>query len=133
MAMSFSTTARTALAQALITALGATGAKGKAYNGTQPSGVSAITGGNTLLATMNWTSVPVGTATSGAIDFDEASMTQSSGSHVSGTPTFVDFCKSDDTVVIRVPIGAGGFTLSGTIVTGQNVTLTTLTITSGNT
>ena len=130
--MSLSTTTRTAEAQAIITAAGATGAKLKLYNGTQPANAAAALSGNTLLATLSWTSVPIGTATAGAVDFDEASVSQTSSGHVAGTPTFVDITTSGDVVVARVPIGAGGFTFTGAVAPGQNVTLATMAITAGN-
>lgn len=130
--MSLATTARTALAQAIITAAGATGAKLKLYDGTQPANAAAALSGNTLLATLTWTSVPIGTAGSGAIDFDESGVAQTNSAHVAGTPTFADITTSGDAVVARVPIGAGSWTFSGTVANGQNVTLTTLVFTAGN-
>jgi hypothetical protein len=129
MATSLSTTVRTALAQAIITAAGA-GAKMKIYNGTQPANAAAALSGNTLLATLTFGSV-IGTATSGTIDFDEAGATQSNGSHVSGTPTFCDITTSADVVVARGLIGSG-WTFTGTVAPGQNVTLTSLVVTAGN-
>jgi hypothetical protein len=132
MSNSLSTTVRTAIAQAIVTAAGATGAKLKLYNGTQPASAGTALSGNTLLATLNWASVPIGTASAGAIDFDEASASQTNSSHVAGTPTFVDITDSSNVVHARIAIGAGGFTFTGSVATGQNVTLTTLVITAGN-
>ena len=134
MALSLSTTTRTSLATAIITAAG-NGAKIKFYNGTRPAGTGALSG-NTLLATLTQGgSSPIGTAASGAIDIDEAGFTQTTSAHVNGTPTFVDITTSSDTVVARVDIGAGAgnFQFTGTIATNQNVTLTGLSITVGNT
>lgn len=131
MANSFSTTLRTALIQAIITAAGGTGAKLKLYNGTQPVAVATALSGNTLLATLNWASVPIGTAVAGVLDFDEASATQTNSSHVAGTPTFADITTSADVVVARGLIGSG-MTFTGTVTNGQNVTLTALTFTAGN-
>jgi hypothetical protein len=131
-ALSMSTALRTARAQAYITQAGA-GAKLKLYNGTRPAAVGAVTGGNTLLATVTFGST-IGTATAGTLDFDEAGATQSSGSHVSGTPTFADITTSADVVVMRIDIGAGAgnWQFTGTVTTGVNITLTTLVITEGN-
>lgn len=132
--ISFSTTTRTAMMQSIITAAGATGAKIKLYNGcTIPSGVAAATG-CTLLATGTWTSVPIGTATSGTIDWDESGMTQSNGSHVAGTPLFAHITTSADVIVARVDIcgSAPCWTFTGAVATGQNVTLTGLVFTAGN-
>jgi hypothetical protein len=131
-AMSLSTTVRTARAQAIITAAGAS-AKLKFYNGTRPTGVGAVTGGNTLLASGTFGST-IGTATSGTLDFDEAGFTQTSSGFTSGSPTFVDITTSADVVVMRIDIGsgAGNWQFTGTVTTGQNITLTTLLITEGN-
>ena len=130
MATSLSTTVRTALAQAIITAAGAS-AKLKLYNGTMPASAGASLSGNTLLATLTFGSV-IGTAGSGAIDFDEAGVSQTNSSHVSGTPTFVDITTSGDVVVARISIGSGSFAFTGAIATGQDVTLSGLSIATGN-
>jgi hypothetical protein len=131
-ALSISLTDRTARAQTLITQAGA-GAKLKVYNGTRPAGTGAITGGNTLCATGTFGST-IGTATSGTIDFDEAGFTQNNSTFVNCTPTFVDVTTSGDRVVMRIDIGvgAGNWQFSGTVVNGQNISLTTLVITEGN-
>ena len=131
-AVNFRTTLRTARSQAVITDAGAS-AKLKLYNGTRPSGVSAVSGGNTLLATVTFGST-IGTATSGTLDFDEAGATQNNANHVNGTPTFCDITTSGDAVVFRIDIGggAGQWSFSGTVATGQNVTLTSLLFTEGN-
>lgn len=131
-ALSYSQAVRTARAQAVITAAGAS-AKLKIYNGTRPSGTAAVSGGNTLCASGTFGST-IGTATSGTIDFDEAGFTQSSAGFTACTPTFVDVTTSGDVVVMRIDIGsgAGNWQFTGTVVTGQNITLTTLVITTGN-
>ncbi len=131
-ALSLSTTTRTARAQAIITTAGS-GAKLKIYNGTRPAAVGAITGGNTLCAQGTFGST-IGTAGSGALDFDEAGFTQNSATFTSCTPTFVDITTSGDVVVARIDIGAGAgnWQFTGTVTTGQNITLTTLVITEGN-
>lgn len=124
------TTVRTALAQAIITAAGATGAKLKAYNGTIPAGVGAVTGGNTLLASGAWASGAIGTASSGAIDFDEAGFSQTSSGFTAGTPTFVDITDSSDVVVHRIELNvADGLTFTGAVAVGQNLTLSALSVT----
>lgn len=130
--MSYSTAVRTANMQDIITAIG-TGGKAKWYNGTRPANLGAVTGGNTLLATLTWAS-NIGTASAGVLDIDEAGAAQTAASHVNGTPTFVDFTTSGDAVVVRIPIcgSAPCITFTGTIATGQNITLTGLSITAGN-
>jgi len=130
--MSYSTAVRTANMQDIITAVG-TGGKLKFYGGcTRPSGVSSA-GACTLLATLTWAG-NIGTAASGAIDIDEAGAAQTAASHVSGTPVFVDWTTSADAVVVRYPIcgSAPCLAFTGTIATGQAITLTNLSITAGN-
>jgi hypothetical protein len=130
MATNFSTALRTAIVGALVTQAGAS-AKLKFYSGTRPSGVTAVGGGTTLLGTVTLGST-IGTTSSGAIDWDEAGATQSNGSHVSGTPTFVDLTTSADTILFRTDLGAGSWTFTGSIATGQNITLSSLVTTAGN-
>lgn len=128
MALAFSTTLRTARAQAIITAAGAS-AKMKFYDGTRPASGAAITS-QTLLGTMT-AGATLGTATSGTLDFDESGFTQSNGSHVSGTPTWVRITTSADVFVADLSIGSD-MTFTGTISTGVNITLNASTITEGN-
>lgn len=130
MALTLSTATRNAIAQAIITAAGAA-AKLKLYNGPKPAGLG--TPGGTLLATLTAGST-LGTASGGVLDFDEAGFTQSNGSHVAGTPTFVRITKSDDTAIADIDIGAGAGNMqfTGSVATGQNVTATNLQFTIGN-
>lgn len=123
MTVNLRTSARTGMAQAIITDAGS-GARLKLYNGTEPSGVSAVTGGNTLLATITF-GTTIGTATNGTIDWDEAGASQTNSSHVNGTPTFADITTSADVVVGRCSI-PGDWTFTGTVTNGQNVTLSSL-------
>lgn len=128
MALAFSTTLRNNRAQAIIDAAGASGAKLKFYNGTRPATGGTATG--TLLATLNFTGA-IGTATAGVIDINEAGITQTNTSHVSGTPTWVRMTTSADAFVADWSI-PGDFTFNGTIANGVNISLSTSTITEGN-
>ena len=130
MPTNFSTSLRTAIVGALVTQAGAS-AKLKFYSGTRSLGVAAVGGGTTLLGTVTL-GATIGTTSSGAIDWDEAGATQSNGSHVSGTPTFVDLTTSADTVLFRTDLGSGSWTFTGSIATGQNITLSSLVATAGN-
>ena len=122
--MKFSTTLRSARADAIITAAGS-GAKLNFYNGTE-----SLTPAGTLLATLTITGA-LGTNTSGVIDFNET-VTQTNTSHVAGTPTFVLVTTSADVAVATLTIGTD-MTFSGTIANGVNVTLNAgCTITEGN-
>lgn len=116
--MKFSTTLRTTRAQAIIDAAG-TNPKLKFYTGTE-----SLTPAGTLLATLNVTGA-LGTATSGVIDFNET-VTQSNGSHVSGTPTFCLITTSADVAVQTLAIPSE-MTFTGTVATGVDVTWNTST------
>lgn len=129
MANSIRTAQRTGIAQYLIDQLGA-GAKIKRYNGTPPATAETALSGNTLLATAV-AGATIGTASAGAIDFDEAGLTQNNTLHVAGTPTFVDLTTSADVVIVRGLIGFG-WTVSSPVVNGVDVTHTALSITVGN-
>lgn len=131
MSLSLSTTVRTAIAQAIITAAGAS-AKLKLYNGTKPASLG--TPGGTLLATLT-AGTTLGTAGAGALDFDEASFAQTNSSHVAGTPTFLRIETSGGTAVADIDIGAGAGNMqfTGSVATGQNVTATNMSFTVGNT
>ncbi len=132
--VSLATAVRNSRCSALVTFAGAN-AKLKAYNGTAPSGTSAITGGNTLLASGAF-GLTIGSCTSGVLDWDEAGFTQTSSGFVAGTPTFFDVTTSGDVVVGRVEVCTGSnapcWTWTGAIATNQNITLTSLTFTEGN-
>lgn len=128
MAAKFSTTLRTARAQAIVDAAG-TNPKYKYYNGTQPS-TGGGTPSGTLLATLTVTGA-FGTVTNGVIDVNET-VTQTNTSHVSGTPTFVRITTSADVFVMDLSI-PGDFTFTGTIANGVDTTLNAgCTSTEGN-
>ena len=124
------TATRTAMAQAIITALGS-GAKIELWNGTMPTALG--TPGGTKLATGTFSST-IGTATAGGIDIDEAGISQSNGSHVSGTPTFARLTTSGGTVHYDISIGSGTdeWDFTGTVANGQNVTFSGLILTVPN-
>lgn len=122
--MKFSTTLRTARAQAIIDAAG-TNPKIKFYTGTE-----SLTPAGTLLATLNVTGA-LGSAASGVIDVNET-VTQTNSSHVAGTPTFALITTSADVAVATLAIPSN-MTFSGTVATGVDVTLTApCTMTEGN-
>jgi hypothetical protein len=127
MATAFSTTLRTARATAIVTAAGAS-AKLKFYNGTRPASGAAAPG--TLLATLNMGSV-IGTVSGAIVTIDTVSITQSNGSHVTGTPTWVRLTTSADVFVADFSI-PGDFTFTGTVATGVNVVLGASSFTEGN-
>lgn len=122
--MKFSTTLRTARAQAIIDNAG-TNPKVKFYTGTE-----SLTPAGPLLATLNVTGA-LGTAANGVIDFNET-VTQTNTNHVAGTPTFALVTTSADVAVATLAISAD-MTLAGTVATGVDVTLNAgCTLTEGN-
>lgn len=131
MATSLDSVIRTSHAQDIIDRAGAN-AKFKLYNGARPGGVTAVTGSNTLLATLVATGT-IGTASSAGVDINESAFTQNAASHVTGTPTFVDITTSSDVVVGRIDVGgAGNWSFVGQVTNGQAVSLTNLTLPVGN-
>ena len=135
-AVNFSTTLRNNRCTQIVNAAGATGGKLKAYAnspGTRPSGVSSASG-NTLLASVSWPSGTIGTCSGGVLTFN-TSVSQTSSGFTAGTPNFFDITDSSDVVVARIDVCGSSpcWTFTGSIVTGQNITLTSLTFTEGNT
>lgn len=123
MAYHMSTTLRDARQTAIITAAGAS-ATLKFYSGTQPAAGGATT---TLLATLTF-GATIGTTTSGVLTL--GSVSQSNGSHVSGTPTWARLATSGGTWVCDFAIPTD-MTFTGTVATGVDVTLGTCTFTEG--
>lgn len=114
--MKLTTALRNTRATAIITAAGS-GCKLKYYNGAE-----SLTPAGTLLATLTLPGT-LGTATSGVIDITEAGITQSNGSHVAGTPTFILITTSADAAVATLLFGTDG-TFTGTVATGVDITVT---------
>jgi len=122
--MKLTTALRNTRANDIITAAG-TNPKLKYYNGAE-----SLTPAGTLLATLTITGA-LGTATSGVIDINET-ITQSNGSHVAGTPTFILITTSADVAVGTILFGTDG-TFTGTVATGVDITVTTgALLTEGN-
>jgi hypothetical protein len=124
MTVAVATSIRTAFAQDIISASGAS-ARLKYYNGTRPASGAAPAG--TLLATLIAGSV-IGVATAGVLDFSESSFTQTNSSHVSGTPTFWRIETSGGTWVADGSIPSDG-SFTGSITTGIDITLGASTLT----
>ena len=126
-ALTFSTAAKNAQMTAVRDLIA--GGSIQLWNGTKPASLG--TPGGTLLATLTL-GTPAGTVTSGVLTI--GSVTQTNSSHVNGTPTFIRFRDSSGNAVadIDVGAGAGNVQFTGTVTTGQNVTVTGLTLTAGN-
>jgi hypothetical protein len=130
-AVSIATATRNARCTAIVTAAGSA-AQLRIYSGARPANANTAASG-TLLATITMAAT-IGTCTSGALDFDEAGATQTAASHVSGTPGYARLQTSGGTAVYDIDVcgAAPCWTFTGTVATGQNVTLTTLAFTEGN-
>jgi len=136
MPTSFSAAVRNARLNALVTQAGS-GAILRAYNGTKPASLGAVTS-QTLMASLTFgTDVTAanggvaGGVTGGVLTF--GGFTQSNGSHVAGTPTWVRLVTSGGTIICDIDVGAGSTNIQwpSAIVTAQNIT-GSLTITDGN-
>lgn len=129
MALRLASTLRNTRAGDIITAAG-TNPKYKFYNGAIPA--TGATPAGTLLGTLTATGA-LGTASAGVITCN-TTVTQSNGSHVSGTPTFCRITTSADVFVADIDIGAGAgnMTFTGTIATGTDISLGASSITEGN-
>jgi hypothetical protein len=117
MARRANATLRTAWAQAFLDTLGAAHLV-RFYDGTQPTSTSAAHTG-TLLGTLTADATP-GSVAASALTFDTANYTQSNGSHVNGTPTYISFVTSGGARVYEVGT-ADGFTFTGVIQNGVDI------------
>lgn len=129
-AISMTTAVRNSRCDALVTAAGAS-AQLRLYSGARPANAGTAASG-TLLATLTFGS-NIGTCSGGALSF--GSVSQTSSSHVSGTPGYARLLTSGGTTAILdidVCGSAPCWTFTGTVATNQNVTLTTLSLTEGN-
>ena len=132
----FSTPTRNARCTAIVTQAGSA-AVFEVRSGAKPTATAGAatlpTATGTLLATITAGST-IGTCTNGVLDIDEAGTTQTSASHVSGTPGHLRLKTSGGTAIMDIDVcgSAPCWTFTGTVATGQNVTLTTLTLTEGN-
>lgn len=136
-ALSFVTSLRQGRCNLIVTTAGAN-AVVEARTGSKPAttpgagALPAATG--TLLATMTGGTV-LGTCTNGSLDFDEASFTQNTASHVAGTPGYFRLKTSGGTAIADIDVcgSAPCLTFTGTVATGQTVTLTNIVFAEGNT
>lgn len=134
MGMQLSTTGRNAELNSLVTALGGS-ATMKFYSGSRslsPSSglLATVTFGATAVTDSNGGAA--GGVSGGVLTF--GGVTQTSSGFSAGTPTFVLLSTSAASAVAAIDIGtgAGNLTFTGTIATGQNITVSGLTLTAGN-
>lgn len=122
-----STQLRTDWIQSIITRAGAN-ARIRLFNGTRPA--TGGTPAGTQLALLIGGAV-LGTANGGLLDFDESSITQTSTSHVSGTPTWLRIETSGGVFVCDMSAG-DDFTFAGSVINGVNVVMNPSTVTAPN-
>lgn len=131
MSVKLSATARTAMADAIVTAVG-TSAVIKIYTGAQPANVAAAATG-TVLAQLTGNASQFGTTASGVLTV--SAITQDSSADNTGTAGWVRVFKSDGTTAVidgTVTATGGGGELELTttsIVTGQPVSISSLSFT----
>lgn len=133
-AMSMATQTRTDRCTALVTRIG-TGGILQVRSGARPASANAAATG-TLLATLTWTGVNMGSCTNGVFTMATGSATQTAASHTSGTPGHFRILQSNGTTVVMdidVCGTAPCWTFTGTVTTGQAITFPTApTITEGS-
>lgn len=133
-AMSMATQTRTDRCTALVTRIG-TGGIVQVRSGARPANANTAASG-TLLATLTFTGVNMGSCTNGVFTMATGSAAQTAASHVSGTPGHFRILQSNGTTVVMdidVCGTAPCWTFTGTVTTGQAITFPTApTITEGS-
>lgn len=126
-AMSMATQTRQDRCTALWITRAGTGAIIQVRSGTRPASANAAASG-TLLATLTFPAVSMGTCTNGVFTLATGSVSQTAASHVSGTPGHYRVLQSNGTTVV-IDIDVCGtapcWTFTGSVTTGQNVTFPT--------
>jgi hypothetical protein len=135
MALAYSTTLRNAQLDAIDDAMnaGSAGATLKIYSGTRPSTGAALGGGNTLLATLTFSTTAFGAASGGSIT--AASITSDSTADATGTASFFRIEDSDSTFIMDGDCGTSGSDLNldtTSISAGATVSISSFVITAGN-
>jgi hypothetical protein len=134
MALAYSTTLRNAQLDAIDDAMnaGSAGATLKIYSGTRPATGAALSG-NTLLATLTFSTTAFGAASGGSIT--AASITSDSTADATGTASFFRIEDSDSTFIMDGDCGTSGSDLNldtTSISAGATVSISSFVITAGN-
>lgn len=122
---------RSAEMQAVVDTMGA-GAKLKIYSGTQPATPAAPISGPVLLATLLLPN-PIGTVLNGVLTF--GSITSDTNADATDTAAWFSLTQSDDDRQIEGTVGTSGTDLiidDTSIVAGQTINASSLTLTAGN-
>lgn len=135
MALSYSTTLRNSQLDAIDDACnaGSGAATLKIYTGTRPANPGTALSGNTLLATLTFSSTAFGAASSGVIT--AASITSDSTADATGTASFFRVQDSDSNAIIDGDCGTSGSDLNldtVSISAGVTVSISSFVITGGN-
>lgn len=131
MAIQFSATLRNARADAITSAVGASGSL-RIYSGTAPATVDTALSGNTLLAQLALSATFAPAASGGVLTAN--SITQDSSADASGTASFFRLHTSGGTAVLQGTCGTSGADLNlvtTAIVAGQPVQVTSFALTEG--
>jgi hypothetical protein len=131
MAVGLTNALKNTQANAVISAIdaGSTGGLIKIYSGTRPATADTALSGNTLLATLTF-STTSGTATNGVITF--SAITADSSADATGTASFARITDSDGTTVMDLDIGTSGSDInlsSVSINSGDSVSISSFTYT----
>lgn len=134
MALAYSTTLRNAQLDAIDDAMnaGSAGATLKIYSGTRPATGAALSG-NTLLATLTFSTTAFGAASSGSIT--AASITSDSSADATGTAAWFRVEDSNSTFIMDGDCGTSGSDLNldtTSISAGATVSISSFVITAGN-
>lgn len=133
MTVSFSTTTRNAMLDAITTAIGSSGLF-RIYDGTPPASANAALSGNTLLAELALSATYAAAAASGVLTAN--AIATDASANATGTATFYRLYKSDGTTCIEQgTVGTSGsdcdLNTTG-IVVGGPVVISSKTFTAGN-
>jgi hypothetical protein len=131
MAVGLTNALKNTQANAVITAIdaGSTGGLIKIYSGTRPVTADTALSGNTLLATLTF-STTSGTASNGVITF--SAITADSSADATGTASFARITDSDSNTVMDLDIGTSGSDInlsSVSINSGDSVSISSFTYT----
>lgn len=109
---------------------GSAGGTIKIYSGTQPANANTALSGNTLLATLTFSTTSASNSSSGVLTF--SAITQDSSADATGTATFARIADSDTNTVFDCDVGTSGTTIvlnTTSIVAGGPVTISSFTLT----
>jgi hypothetical protein len=132
MAIKYKATLKNARLDAITTAISTSGLL-RIYSGTQPTNPDAALSGNTLLAELALSSTFAAAASAGVLTANAIS--NDTSADATGTATWFTLCTSAGTRIVDGSVGTSGQDLNlntTSIVSGAQVSVSSLTITAGN-